>query len=198
MKGEHMNDSEKATGGGDDLMARLTAFQGRAQQAVVDLTAVQEQLTALMVVPEPTAVTATIDATGTLVDLAIDEHARLELTDEQLSDEIAIAVAMAARDRPTLDARDLRAQGADGLDVAEMLDGLFSGAVPPSPPEPMWNDDGTIAVTVVAGVVTDVRAQPRWLGKSIDAVAAREIVEAAAAAQRRSRGGSSSAPTEGV
>ncbi|WP_307211363.1 YbaB/EbfC family nucleoid-associated protein [Microbacterium testaceum] len=179
-------------------MARLTAFQGRAQQAVVDLTAVQEQLTALMVVPEPTAVTATIDATGTLVDLAIDEHARLELTDEQLSDEIAIAVAMAARDRPTLDARDLRAQGADGLDVAEMLDGLFSGAVPPSPPEPMWNYDRTIAVTVVAGVVTDVRAQPRWLGKSIDAVAAREIVEAAAAAQRRSRGGSSSAPTEGV
>jgi hypothetical protein len=160
-------------------------MQRRAEQSVLRLEELQSEISALATLPEATAVTAAVDPEGRLTRLTIDREARKDLTDEQLAYELHLAIAHAygERDAPAPPRPDA------GLDVAGLLDRIFSGAeaaaVAPQP-ELVWNDRRTVGMSAVWGVIQDVRVDQDWLGASSELTIETDVLAWAAEVWERS------------
>lgn len=173
----------------NDIMARLNKLRADAEKSVTNLEALQEQLSAIVTLPDAKAVTATIDAEGRLTALEIDRFARASLDGEALGYEINLAIAHAAAEQPPRDpqaaAEELRAQ--PGIDLEALMKQIFANSAAPAQqfdePPIYWNDDRTVGFRIVLGSIRSMEFKPSWLAAASESTISTEIIRVAGLAR---------------
>ncbi|MFN3865797.1 MAG: hypothetical protein ACK4MD_03685 [Demequina sp.] len=179
----------RANGSGEDIQARLDNFLESAHRSVARLEELQRDIQHLATVPPPSAVTATVDESGRLIGLTINQAARAELPSGALDHDVNLALVAAHRERPV--PHDGVPPEPSGFDLASVLEQVFSGqagaapAAPPAPPEPVWNDARTVGVVTVEGVTQSVVFAEGWTQRQSEASIAAEVVRTAALPHER-------------
>lgn len=156
--------SDPAGGPAPDIRAGLEGFTQRAEASIARLRDIQSQIDALVPPQQAHAVRAEMDGDGLLVELIIEQ----DLPAAELEHEIGLAIADAARRRPTPDPAQLQAgfraaARAGELDLGRILEQLFAGHDPSTQPAAHRNAHNTVEVSAQSGFVRRIRCDHAWL-----------------------------------
>jgi hypothetical protein len=157
------------------MLDTLTSLRDRADQQLVDLAAVQAEISTLVELPEAGAVTAEFDERGLLRTLAIDPARRVGLDGSSLERDMNIAFSRA--ERPSLHApTDQTPESADAVSalVATVFQAVLSGVL--AEPVSFTNDLSTVTVTSMWGELVSVQISPHWVSASRDASISEEVL----------------------
>jgi hypothetical protein len=157
------------------MLDTLTSLRDRADQQLVDLAAVQAEISTLVELPEAGAVTAEFDERGLLRALTIDPARRVGLDGSALERDMNIAFSRA--ERPSLHApTDSTPESADAVSalVATVFQAVLSGA--PAEPVTFTNDLSTVAVRSMWGELVSVELSQHWVGAASDASISDEVI----------------------
>jgi hypothetical protein len=157
------------------VLDNLNSLRDRADQQLVDLAAVQAEISTLVELPEAGAVTAEFDERGLLRTLTIDPERPRALDDSSLERDINIAFTRA--ERPSLQApTDQTPESEDAVSalVATVFQAVLSGA--PAEPVSFTNDLSTVTVKSMWGELVSVELSPHWISAASDASISEEVL----------------------
>lgn len=157
------------------VLDTLLAMRGRADQQLVDLAAVQAEISTLVELPEAGSVVAEFDERGLLRTVVIDPERPPGSDASSLERDMNIAFSRAERPSPKAPT-DRSQESADAVStlVAHVFQAVLSGA--PAEPVSFTNDLSTVTVKSMWGELVGVELSAQWVGAASYTSIAEEVV----------------------
>jgi len=151
----------------DDLRAQGEQLQRETRQS-------QQDMLAMLAIPEQGAVSIEFDGLGLMSALTIDQRTRAALTPEQVVQEINLALIRTS----ALFGSATATTAENNAATLERVSRVVAAGTPPEP-VPYSNDFRTVTVTALWGTVVGVACTTAWISSTPDALIADEIVRMA-------------------